>query len=217
MSADLSVWSNHKMIYNSPEEGIEVFQRLTSKKLMQLDYRTDQPLLLTKKIEEIDYYTNFELLGRQYGNRGQISIATNFEFCNVIEIYSKTMKIKPTGFRTRYGIWQELVTGKYESEDKDEMARMRTYRKYWLVFRKFIHLITKELGGDKIIYIDDQNYQLQEDELYEGHSLEQGIISLKEFREPYELELLALFPDKFKAKYTWHYEELKNETEQNIR
>jgi hypothetical protein len=102
MGAELNVWSNHKLRFNSFEEGIEQFEKQTSKKIKQWNFKKDEPLEKTKVIAEIEYFTHFEILNHNFENWNEIRIWTNFEFCDELSLFKQTLKIYPTRFRTKY-------------------------------------------------------------------------------------------------------------------
>ena len=208
MGVDLNVWSNHKLRFNSGGEGIKKFERYTSKKVKQWNFKTDEPLIKTSNISAVEYFTNFEILSYNYEKWKQIRIWTNFEFCDELTLLKQTIQIHPTRFRTRYSKWQQLVTGNYEVDDQDELQKMKEWRKNWMQFRNYAQEITKILKGDKVIYLNDHSYQNEEDLFNEGKSLEEGIKKLKDVAEPCELKLFELFPNDIRAMSTWHYDEI---------
>ncbi|MFK7774810.1 MAG: hypothetical protein AB8F94_21905 [Saprospiraceae bacterium] len=208
MGVDLNVWSNHKLRFNSFEEGIEQIERQSFQKIKQWNFKADRPLIKTSNISEVEYFTHFEILQHNFENWNQIRIWTNFEFCDELTFLKKTVKIHPTKFRTRYSKWLEVVTEKYETEDETELTKMKLSRKNWMEFRKYAKEITTTLKGEKVIYLNDHSYQKEEDLFHEGKSLEEGIKKLKEIVEPCELELLELFPDNIQARNTWYFDEV---------
>ncbi|MEM9525808.1 MAG: hypothetical protein AAGA31_04315, partial [Bacteroidota bacterium] len=143
MGVDLNIWSNHKLRFNSYEEGIGEFEKITSKKIKQWNFKTDKPLDKTDNISEVEYFTHFEALNHNFENWNKIRIWTNFEFCSELSIFKKTLKIHPTKFRIRYSKWQELVTEKYESDQESEIDRLKLYKNNWIQFRKYAKEITK--------------------------------------------------------------------------
>lgn len=212
MGVDLNVWSNHKLKFNSYEEGMNEFERMTSKKIRQWDFKKDKPLKKTRNVLEVEYFTHFEMLSQNFENWNEIKIWTNFEFCDGLTLLKQTFKIHPTGFRIRYSKWQELVTENYESDDEAELEKMKESRKNWVQFREYAHAITKSLEGDKVIYLNDHTFQNEEGLFFQGKSLNEGINILKEIVEPCELELFKLFPNDTRAKAAWYYDELRKET-----
>ncbi|MEZ4952188.1 MAG: hypothetical protein R2825_01270 [Saprospiraceae bacterium] len=214
MGVDLNVWSNHKLRFNSYEEGIDEFERMTSKKIRQWDLKKDEPLKKTRNVSEVEYFTHFEVLNQNFENYNEIKIWTNFEFCHWLTLLKQTLKIHPTGFRIRYSKWQELVTENYGSDDEAELEKMKESRKNWIQFREYAHTLTKSLGGDKVIYLNDHTFQNEEGLFFQGKSLSEGINSLNSLNEtvePCELELFKLFPNDIRAKTAWYYDELGKE------
>jgi len=206
MGSDLNIWSSHKLRFNSFAEGIKKFEKQTSKKIKQWNYRTDEPLIKTKNISEVEYFTHFDLLSHNFDNWNQITIRTNFEFCDELTLLRQTFRIHPTKFRTRYSKWQELVTNEFKTENEEELTKMKLSRNNWKEFRKYAYEITKILNGDKIIYLNDHRFQNEEDLFYQGLSLNEVIKKISKIVEPCELELLELFPNDIRAKSTWHYD-----------
>lgn len=209
MSVDLNVWSNHQLRFASFTEALEIFELKTGKKLDQRSFKTAAPPETTRLIQEIRYFTDFEALKKNLKRSGKISIFTNFDYCGELSLYEKTVRFAPRGFYTRYSYWKQLVINKFEDESLGDEKLLSEYRENWQLFRKYCQDLTRKLGGDRIIYIDD-NFQPQEDKFYEGESLECGIQLMSEIREPDELDLLEMYPAESAAKYTWYFEELKD-------
>lgn len=208
MSVDLNVWSNHKLRFNSFKEGFEIFELMTSKKLKPWKVNSVKSLIKTNQIEEVEFFASFGKLEYKFDDWKQLRIRTNFEFCDGITLFKQTLKIHPTGFRTRYSKWKELVTGIFEETDEERLKLMKEYQKNWYLFRAFAQKLTRQLGGDKIIYIDDHSYQLEEEFFNQGESLAYVIKLLKNYVEPCELELFESFPDDFFARDTWHFDDI---------
>ncbi len=206
MSVDLNVWSSHNLKFNSFEEGITAFEEKTSSKIKPWNPGSGHSIIKTKRIPEIEYFINFETSKRHFDRWKEIRIWTSFEFCNELQLFGKTLKINPAGFRTRYSKWQELVTGVFEDLEIEEIEKINEYRENWLLFRKYSQEISLILGGEKIIYINDHSFQTEEDVFYQGESLESGIELLHNKIEPCHLDLLESLPKVFRASNTWYYE-----------
>lgn len=213
MSVDLNIWSNHKLKFNSFKEGIEEFELKTSKKIKHWNSKTGKSLTKTRQLEEIDFFINFELLESNFDKRKQMNISTNFEFCETLTLFEQTLKIHPTRFRTRYSKWKELVTGIFEEENEERLALMKAYQENWVLFRTFAQTITRKLGGDRIIYIDDHSYQPEEEYFLKGGSLDFVMKLLNNYIEPCELELFKLFPNDYFARDTWHFDDIVKKKE----
>ena len=207
MSVDLNVWSNHTLKFSSFAEGLEMFELKTGKRLVREAFETNEAAGETDELPKIQYFTNFETLKHNFKRFNQIKILTNFTYCREIDLYAKTVNFKPRGFYTRYTRWKKLASGNIESHDGEDAKTMSRFRANWELFRYFSIELTKNLGGNRIIYIDD-NFQPQEDKFREGRSLECGFGLMREISEPYELELLELCPSEFEEKHAWFFEEL---------
>lgn len=208
MSVDLNVWSNHQLRFTSFTEALEMFELKTGKKLDQRSFKTAAPPETTRIIEEVRYFTDFEALKKNLKRSNKISIFTNFAYCGELSLYGKTVRFVPEGFYTRYSYWKQLVINKLEDERLGDEKLLIEYRKNWRLFREYCQDLTRKLGGDRIIYIDD-NFQPQEDKFYEGESLECGIKLMSEICEPDELDLLEWYADESAERYVWYFEELK--------
>lgn len=207
MSVDLNVWSNHELRFTSFAEAIEMFELKTGKKLVHWSFGTDGPPETTRIIEEIRYFTDFEALKRNFKRSNNIRIFTNFTFCGELSLHSRTVRFSPRGFYIRFSYWKQIIMNKFERETHGDEKLLGEYRENWKLFRNYCQELTRKLGGSKIIYIDD-NFQLQEDQFYQGETLECGIQLMSEIREPFELDLLEWYPDEFEEKYTWFFDQL---------
>lgn len=206
MSVDLMIWANHSLSFNSAQEGIDKLENLCLRKVRNWNFKSHPPLTQTTHLSEVEYFTNFDILDQNFELWKELRIWTNFQFCDEINLYKTTLRIKPRGFYTRYSKWLQLVSGKREIEESGNA--MEEHRKNWLLFRKYSHEITRRLSGDTLIYLNDHSYQLQEDDFYGGLPFEELIRLLTEIRKPCELKLLELFPDDPWPHRTWHYETL---------
>lgn len=208
MSVDLNIWANHQLAFSSAKEGISSFEEMTQKTVKHWNRNTDDPLTTTTKNEQIEFFTNEEMLENNFQKWNQIRIATNFHFCDEISIYKHSLKVHPKWFKTRFSEWKKFITQSYKNEAAEYRKLMEGYDQNWQTFRQFCHLIIPLLGGTRVLYIDDHGFQLQEDKFYEGLPFDSVWDLLSKAKEPLELEYLQLFPNDFLANYTWYYEEL---------
>ncbi|MEM6964119.1 MAG: hypothetical protein AAF573_05080 [Bacteroidota bacterium] len=208
MATDVNIWANHQLKISSVAEGMSTFEKATSQKIRHWNFHKDKPPKKTTDPSTVVYFTNFEMLERNFTEYNYILLKTNFKFCEEIMMLGNVLKILPTQFKTRYSKWLAMVAGKLTSPHEAELKRIAEWRKHWLQFRKYTHALVQDLGGNKIIYLDDHSYQQEEDLFYKGESLENVITLLQKTVEGCELELYELFPDDRKAKFTWHFDNL---------
>lgn len=208
MATEINVWANHQLSFSSAIEGVKAFELKVAKNISHWNFKVDDPLKITTNLSEVNYFTNSEILDHNFMRWNEIKIKTNFRYCSEIVILKNVVRIFPTQFRTRYSKWLELVSGQFTSTDENEIQKMMEWRKDWLKFRAYIHLLIRELGGHKIIYLNDHAYQDEEDLFYQGGTLDEVTELLRNSIEPCELELYEMFPNERRAKYTWHFDDL---------
>lgn len=209
MGVELDVWAEHKIVFGTINEALDFFEFKTGKKPAHRSRADRKQIKETSQIEEIQYFADFDTLEKNFKNTKRIDLTTNFAYCYRLIIYPKTINYWGRGFYTRDTRWTELITKNFENElhwDKESAAEQT---KSWQIFRNFCQKTTLKLGGEKIVYIRD-NFRMI-DKFYAGESLQKGIehelnTGVGEF---YELDLVEHFPDDFKNKYVWFFEDLK--------
>lgn len=208
MGIVLDVWADHKINFGSLAEVLDFIETKLATKISHRSRSENKESKETQSIEEIKYFADFETLSGYFKNYKKIELTTNFAVCRRIIIYPKTICYWGEGFYTRDTRWMELIRKDFSDENhwNEEIAEKCTNN--WTQFRKYCQETTQKLGGEKIVYIRD-NFNMI-DKFYAGDSLQNAI----EYElatgvtEYYQLDLVEHFPDDFKNKYVWFYEEL---------
>lgn len=211
MSVELDVWAEHKINFRTLAEALEFIEAKIEKKIAPRNRSDKNRTKETPQIEEILYFADFETLETNFKRNKRIELTTNFAFCHRIIIYPQTINYWAKGFYTRDTRWMELITKDFENELHWDEKLAAECADNWQKFRNYCKDLTLKLGGEKIIYIRD-NFRMH-DKFFAGESLQNAIEYELEkgVKEYYEFDLVEHFPDDFKNKYVWFYENLKSE------
>lgn len=210
MGVELDVWAEHKIDFGMlAAEALDFFEFKTEKKPAHRSRSDKKQIKETSQTEEIQYFADFDTLETNFKRNKKIELTTNFAYCHRIIIYPKTINYWGKGFYTRDTRWMELITKNFEDKLHWNEESAAEYTKNWQSFRNFCREMTLKLGGEKIVYIRD-NFNMI-DKFYAGESLQNGIEHEVNtgVNQYYELDLVEYFPDDFKNKYVWFFEDLK--------
>ena len=90
---------------------------------------------------------------------------------------------------------------------------MKIHQQNWQLFRSYAQKLTTQLGGNNILYLDDNSFQLQEDLFFENSDLQSVVDLMAAIKPPVSLETLELFPDEWTVKTTWYYDQLNSKNQ----
>lgn len=206
MSIEIDVWAEHKINLGSAAEAVDAFESAVETKIIQRNF--SEKLEPTLRINEIQYFTDSERLESNFKNFQRIELMTNFAFCQQIKIYAKTVNFRGSGFYTRDSRRMELITGDFADEAHWNPKLAAEFTNNWRQFRNYCKEITRKLNGEKIVYIRDNSRML--DKFLAGESLQNAVehelaVGVSEY---YDFALVENFPDDFKNKYVWFFEDL---------
>lgn len=208
MSADLNIWAIHSMSFDTVKSGILQIEKKLGKPLKHLNSKDQNTVERTSELKEVEFYTDFDILEHNFNNWKSIEIRTNFSYCPKMKITPSAIQFGPIGFYIRFNKWIELVNGDFDKHADKEVVKMNAMRLKWVAFHEYTKLITTQLGGDTIIFLDDNRFQKQEDILYGGGNFIDFIAELNKKDSPLELETFADLKNSNKIKYTWYYNKL---------
>jgi len=180
MSVDLMIWSNHKIKWgNSPYDVISSFEELTGLKVETFHSKEKEIIGTTSDESEAKYYSYTNRITEDFQNNNEVAIRSNYELCSDIRILKTSCIVNPSGFFTRWTSWKKMISKEYIKEEPIERHSIYTelYQK-WNTFHKYLKKLTKSIGSDEILYINDLSYQIPEDLFYRG---EEFIKVKKEF------------------------------------
>ena len=208
MSVELDVWAEHKINFGSAVEALDFFESRIETKINHRSFAEKNELKETSQINEIQYFTDFERLSSNFKNLKKIELVTNFAFCHRIKIYAETINFWGRGFYTRDSRWMELITRNFADEAHWNPTLAVEFTNNWRQFRNYCKEITRKSDGKKIVYIRDNFTMI--DKFFNGESLQNGIEhELKTgVAEHFDIDLVEHFPDDFKNKYVWFFEDL---------
>lgn len=175
MSVDLMIWSNHKISWcDSPREILRNFGLQLNKSIDTFHSKErDEIINQTNNPKEIYYYAYTNSMDFNFRDNNEISIRTNYIYCDEIRLLPTSCLINPKGFFTRWTSWKKMVTKEYLKEEPSE--RHSTYDEYfekWKSFHAYLKQLVKTLSGNQILYINDLSYQEPEDLFYKGELFE---------------------------------------------
>jgi hypothetical protein len=193
MGLDIMVFANHSLEGKTFKERIENIEIRLSEKIRLLPnrpyYKENEPTRTSNQDEVIYYFDNREV-ENFFGMTGEISIKTNYQFLREIRFFEQTMAIAPYGMTTDSYWWKRFLGGK----DKPHPLNRFQYKVIWEKFQDFAFYLTGKLGGNKLVYIDDQSFQKPEDLFYQGKGFDEIIPELEKVGPLFDISILY---DKF--------------------
>jgi hypothetical protein len=214
MGVDIQFFANHKIKGNSFVERMNDIEKRLQRDIQlipNIPYSKENLPKETNEIDEVIYFITDPKEEKRFNTLNEINIYTNFTYFSGMTIFNRTMKIFPNKLSTDSYNWKLYLGDEYEKKKKS--TEFLQYNRIWEEFQKFKFQIISKLGGNKIIYIDDQFFQEPENLFYQGKELEEVVIELKKVGPLFKIEKLYNDFDKifndFDLKYYGFYEELK--------
>ena len=214
MGVDILIFANHKIKGNIFKERInDIEERLQIKiqVIPNIPYSKENLPKETDKYDEVIFYITNPNEEESFKKLNEIYIKTNFAYFSGMRIFNKTLMMYPNRLSTDSYKWKLFLGDEYEKKKKSR--EFLDYNKAWKEFQKFKHQIINKLGGNKIVYIDDQNFQEPEDLFYQGKEFEKIFVELQKIGSLFKIETLYnnfdKISDDFNLKYYGFYEELK--------
>jgi hypothetical protein len=213
MGVDIQFFANHKIKGNSFKERIDDIEKRLQKEIQlitNIPYLKENLPKETNRLEEVIYFISNPNEEDRFNALNEISINTNFAYFSAVRIFNRTMIMYPNKLNTDSYNWKLYLGDEYTKKEKSK--EYIEYNRVWKEFQKFKYQIVSKLGGDKIIYIDDQCFQEPEDLFYQGKELQEVIIELMKVGPLFKIEKLYNDFDKifgdFNLKYYGFYEEI---------
>ena len=214
MGIDIQFFTNHKIRGKSFKGRINDIEKRLQKEIQlipNIPYNKENLPRETNKLEEAIYFITNPNEEERFKSMNEISIYTNFTYFSGMTLFSRTMRVYPNKLSTDSYNWKLYLGDKYEKKKKS--TGYVEYNRAWKEFQKFKYQIISKLGGDKIIYIDDQCFQEPEDLFYQGRELEEVIVELEKVGPLFSIEKLynnfdEIFDD-LNLKYYGFYEKIK--------
>jgi len=192
MGVDLLVFSNHKIRGKTFESRIKEMESFLETEIKDIRFSTFSDKVLPSKtelIKEVFFYTNFKNAKDWFEEFDEILIHSNYQYLSHLKICDKAMLSDHHGFSQRWIYWMENLGDKYLRETTAE--EYLNYNKSWNLFRDYNKNLVRKMGGDKIIYFADANFENEQVLLYEqGLELSEFISKMKEVGKFFDLELL---------------------------
>jgi hypothetical protein len=214
MGVDIQIFVNHEVKGKSFKSRINDIEKRLQKKIEvipNIPYSKENLPKETEKYEEVIYYIANPNEEENFKIFDEIKINTNFAYFSGLRIFRNTMIIYPNKLSTDSYNWKLYLGDEYEKKQKS--IEYTEYNKAWKEFQKFKYQIIDKLGGNKIVYIDDHNFQEAEDLFYKGKELEEVMVELQKVGPLFEIEKLYNNFDKIfedcNLKHYGFYEELK--------
>jgi hypothetical protein len=217
MGVDILTFANHQIKGISLKKRLDNIELKLNKKIKITPYSyftkvSEMPK--TNSITDTTYYCfcsdNAE---DDYRVTGEILLATNNRYLKTIRIFKKTLNLNPN-FTTDYYYWKSLLGGK-NVKDMISLTNLE-YKDLWNSFQKIKFDLIKKLGGDKLVYINDQSFQGPEDLFYRGMGIEKIIPELEKIGPLFEIDKLYNnyneIDDDLSLSYYGFYEEILKDT-----
>ncbi len=197
MSVIIKVYSNHTLSFDNYSDGIGLIE-----KLLKINVQDSENVQSEHFNDEnkINYFTNHNYFEKRYKKDRTIWVYSNFNLCKRFVVHKHFVEFDISGkLNIKTHIWQKLVSKQYEyfvSWDKNGFDKTLTE---WNNTRNYLSDITKKLGGNTILYLNDGSELTPAEELiWDGKNIDSVISFLKsisKLNEYYELvKRLKEFP-----------------------
>jgi hypothetical protein len=191
MGLNLTIFSNHKISGNTFEKRInqiELSLNLEIKDINPYSSISNNIPKKTKSLGDVFFYNDLKTSKEWFERCNEILIYSNYQYLSHLTFYNRITTSCPDGLSYKWSRWTEHLGDKYfRKSHPDEYL---DYNNRWKLFQNHNNSLVKQLGGDKIIYFHDGNFQSEQNLLYEGLDLEKGISKMKKNGNFFKLEML---------------------------
>ena len=153
MSIIIKVYSNHTLSFDNFINGIRLIEDFLKIKIQDSENRRNE---LFNDKDNINYFTNHNYFEKRYKENWGIWVYSNFNLCERFVVHKHFVQFDISGeLNLKTHIWQKLVSKQYDFYDSWDKDGFDKTLDEWDNTRKYISDITKKLGGDTILYLND--------------------------------------------------------------
>lgn len=185
MGLDTKIYCNHSLkIPNNTTEIVELISNI---------WKGKTKIVESIEVEENDKVQNLEsysiliypkFIEFEKERFNQITLGTDFLFSATIKIYPNTIQLMPIGIgRNATNMIAQFMDEPF-SIYANKPKEFKERKKSWKLFKSFLYDITKSIGGNKHLYINDGIFQGVEDLAWDGKTVEEMIIESNKIIEP---------------------------------
>ena len=206
MGSCLGIIGNHNLEFKSGKQTIDEFSKKLAIEVLDGNYKTLNNYPKTDKIMDIVYFVPFEVLDSNFERYKDVKIMSNYIHCSEFQICKNTVLINGG---VRYKYWKDVVLEDlHETEWKKqyEFAKIR-----WNNLIQYISILIKAIGGDSLVFYEDDRFQKSRDLCYEGKSIEEVTNEMTLQWEPTKFENIVENKNVHKVRYGWYYKTLKDD------
>lgn len=208
MSVVVRIYSNHDLLFDNYHFGVKLIEDLLQINISDINNKKTE---VTNNNLEACYFTNHDYFARRFSENWGIWVFSNFRLCDQFIVHKHFVQFSISGnINLKTHIWRKLIT-KQKDYFAFELWTLQGFNEVlveWNDTRKYITKITKALGGDAILYLND-GYDLSfgGDLVYEGVNTDDLFSALYQVSEPIDYKSLEDDGQEFYDK-NWFIEKI---------
>ena len=185
MGLDTKIYCNHSLtIPNNTTKIVELISNIWNGKTKIVESIEVEENNKVQDLESYSILINPKLIEFEKERFNQITLGTDFMFSATMKLYPNTIQLRPIGIgRNATNIIAEFMDEPfsiYANNPKEFKERKNS----WKLFKSFLKYITKSIGGNKHLYINDGIFQGVEDLAWDGKTVDEMIIESKKIIKP---------------------------------
>jgi hypothetical protein len=184
MSVIIKVYTNHSLTIEDYNQGIELLEEILKIRVLDTEVANQE---VTTNESQVNYYTRRPYFEQRFKEGWGIWIQSNYKLCTRFVVYRHAIEFDISGeLNLKTHIWRKLVTRQYNYFPNSSMSGFEQTLAEWNNTRAWISKISRQLGGDTLIYLNDGSHGhiIGEEMIWENQEFPAVLEALKKLREP---------------------------------
>lgn len=207
MGSLLEIIGNHQLKFTSAQAVIDQFESALNVRINNGTYQSVEVQNKHTDAAKIEYFTAYDFLEQNFNTYKEVRILTNYQYCSELNIHGQTLSYS-NGCAYKYWIDVLLEEEQYE----DRKSQYAFCKAHWAAVHKYAHHISKLIGGDQLMFFNDDRFQDEIDLCFQGKSLDAFLAAARQKWEPTELQEALNRKDEFMVRHGWYFEKIPSQS-----
>lgn len=201
MGSTLQLAANHGLNLTTAAQGIVEIEKCLNKSIESISRRQMLDVAKTEEIGLTRYFCFTDKVEENFIRYKEIILFTNNIFCPQLHIKLHAIRLASP---CKYSYWKESLFG--EESDNDFEMQINRCKQIWPKTRSYAIEFVKKLKGDKLIYFEDDRFQIEVDTVNEGGTIEDMFNAMRLKWEPTKYSDITAGKIDNKVRNGWYYE-----------